>query len=488
MLVAGLCRWLRKQGVTVAPFRSLGTVLSSFVTADGAEIGRAQAMQAEAAGIEPDARMNPVLLRPGIGCWQVLVLGHEVGQVDASDFAENAGRLLDVAVDNLAALRQEFDVVICEGASGPPELRRRGLGLPDLDLSRAAGLATLLAADAGTDGWLAALYGTLALLAPEDQALISGFLLATAGASSASGREQEAGLLRGLTGRPILGDLPHCAAAWLATEHGNGSDAWPHPPSAPRLGHDILRVSVISLPRMSSVADIDPLAAEPGVLVRLADRAEDLADADLVIVPGSRATVADLAYIRERGMAELIASRSRSGRPVLGIGGGYQMLTEELADDVESGAGTVSGLGLLPARVAFGESATVGRRSGAAYGAEVAGFEAGRGAVAPAGIRAEPFPGGCRSGVVWGTSWHGVLENDAFRRAFLTEVAALADRDFKPAPDTSYAALRLAALDRIGDLAEAGLDTAAILRLIEGGPPPGLPVVPPAGGRAGSPP
>ena len=214
--------------------------------------------------------------------------------------------------------------------------------------------------------------------------------------------------------------------------------------------------------------------------VRMAASAEELADADLVIIPGSRATVADLAFLRERGLSEVIAARTLAGRPVLGICGGYQMLCEELTDDVESGAGTVSGLGLLPASVTFSETKTLGRPSGTAYGAAVSAYEIHHGQVTVSGIMAEPFLDGCRSGTVWGTSWHGTLENDQFRRAFLTEVAAFAGRDFKPAPDTNFAALREAGLDLLGDLVASHLDTGAILRLLEGGPPPGLPVVPPA--------
>jgi adenosylcobyric acid synthase len=243
----------------------------------------------------------------------------------------------------------------------------------------------------------------------------------------------------------------------------------------------VLRVSVVRLPRISNFTDIDALSAEPGVLVRVADTPAELADADLVIIPGTRATVADLSWLRDRGLAEAIAARARSGQPVLGICGGYQMLASQIADDVESGAGQVSGLGLLPASVKFSETKILGRPTGSAYGAEVSGYEIHHGVASVSGITAEPFPGGCRSGTVWGTSWHGTLENDEFRRGFLTEVAALAGRDFKPAPDTCFAALRTAAFDLLGDLVAEHLDTAALLRLIEGGPTPGLPVVPPAG-------
>jgi adenosylcobyric acid synthase len=225
---------------------------------------------------------------------------------------------------------------------------------------------------------------------------------------------------------------------------------------------------------------VDALSAEPGVLVRFATSPADLADADLVVLPGSRATVADLAWLRERGLAAAVAERARAGRPVLGICGGYQMLADRIDDPVESGRGLTDGLGLLPVRVRFGPEKILRRPRGSALGAPVAGYEIHHGVAeitAKAGKGSEPFLDGCRRGAVWGTSWHGTLENDDFRRAFLAEVAARAGRDFTPAPGTDFAAVREARLDLLGDLVESHLDTAALSRLIEEGAPPGLPAL-----------
>jgi adenosylcobyric acid synthase len=478
VLAAGICRWLRRQGVRVAPFKAQSMSLSSFVTLDGAEIGRAQAMQAAAAGLEPDARMNPVLLKAGPGASQVIVLGQLVGEVDAAGYAENADRLLDVALDCLGQLRREFDVVICEGAGSPAEISRRDTDIANMRLARSADLPTILVADIDRGGAVAGLYGTLALLEPADQALVAAFVVNKFRGDRAL-LTPGLGTLRRLTGRPVLGVLPWTGDLWLDAEDSVALDTRARPAGGPPLGHEVLRVSVIRLPRISNFTDIDALSAEPGVLVRMAATAEELADADLVIVPGSRATVADLAFLRERGMSDVLSARALAGRPILGICGGFQMLTEEIADDVESGVGTVSGLGLLPAAVRFAKTRTLGRPTGIAYGVRVSGYEIRRGVVRISGITAEPFLDGCRSGAVWGTSWHGTLENDQFRRAFLADVAAFAGRDFKPAPDTNFAALRQASLDTLGDLVADNLDTDAMLRLIEGGPP-GLPVLTPA--------
>ena len=486
VLTAGLCRWLARQGVRVAPFKAQNMSLNSFVTPDGAEIGRAQAMQAAAAGIEPDARMNPVLLKPGSDTrTHVIVLGQPRDEVSAAEYRTHAQDLLKIALDSLDGLRAEYDVVICEGAGSPAEINLRDTDIANMGLARAAGLPVVVVGDIDRGGVFAALYGTLALLGPADQALVSGFIINKFRGDPGL-LAPGLGMLTGLTGRARAGGA--ALARGTGPRHGRfagprrgrpGAGAAPAPP----LGNDILRVSVIRTPRISNFTDVDALAAEPGVLVRFATTPAELADADLVVLPGTRATVADLAWLRERGLAAAVTERARRGQPVLGICGGYQMLAAEIDDPVESGAGVVAGLGLLPVRVTFGPDKVLGRPRGTGYGAEVRGYEIHHGVTEVAEGRGEPFPGGCRTVAVWGTTWHGTLESDAFRRAFLTEVAALAGRDFTVAPDTSFATARQARLDTLADLVAGHLDTAAVSRLIEDGPPAGLPVVPPAGVR-----
>jgi adenosylcobyric acid synthase len=479
-LVAGLCRWLARQGVRVAPFKAQNMSLNSFVTLDGAEIGRAQAMQAAAAGVEPAADMNPVLLKPGSDRRsQVVVLGRAEGEAGAAEYRRHAARLLGVALDSLNQLRREYDVVICEGAGSPAEINLRATDIANMGLARAAGLPVIVVGDIDRGGVFAALYGTLALLEPADQALVAGFVI-NKFRGDRELLEPGVRMLHRLTGRAAFGTLPWTDRLRLDAEDSLALDAGPPASAGPPLGNDVLRVSVVRLPRISNFTDIDALAAEPGVLVRFARQSAELADADLVVLPGTRATVADLAWLRGSGLAEVITARAAKGLPVLGICGGYQMLGREIDDEVESSAGRVAGLGVLPARVAFGPGKRLGRPAGSGYGAPVTGYEIHHGIVT-LDPGAEPFLDGCRTAAVWGTSWHGTLESDAFRRAFLTEVAALAGRDFTVAPDTEFAALRQARLDVLGDLVAEHLDTAALGRLIDGGPSPGLPVVPPAG-------
>ena len=480
VLVAGLCRWLARQGVKVAPFKAQNMSLNSFVTLDGAEIGRAQAMQAAAAGVEPVADMNPVLLKPGSDRRsQVVVLGHPEAEADAVGYRAHAPRLRQVALDSLARLRASYNVVICEGAGSPAEINLRETDVANMGLARAAGLPVIVTGDIDRGGVFAAMYGTLALLSPEDQALICGFVI-----NKFRGAPEllDSGLvmLRRLTGRPVYGVLPWQEGLWLDAEDSLNLPASQAPHNTYSTTVDYgseLRVAVVRLPRISNFTDVDALAAEPGVLVRFATSPADLADADLVVLPGSRATVSDLAWLRDRGLAVAITERARTGRPVLGICGGYQMLASRIEDEVESRRGAVDGLGLLPVRVRFGAEKILGRPRGSALGAPVAGYEIHHGVAEITDPAVEPFLDGCRRGPVWGTSWHGALESDAFRRAFLAEVAALAGRDFTPAPGTSFAAVREARLDVLADLVAAHLDTAALGRLIEDGPVPGLPAL-----------
>jgi adenosylcobyric acid synthase len=283
-------------------------------------------------------------------------------------------------------------------------------------------------------------------------------------------------MLRGLTGRPVLGVLPWTDGLWLDAEDSLALASGPADALPGRAGHDVLRVAVVRLPHISNFTDTDPLAAEPGVLVRFVTSPPEIADADLVILPGSRATVADLAWLRERGLAAAVTARVARGGPVLGICGGFQMLASEIRDDVESGAGLVPGLALLPATVSFGTPKVLRLRSGTADGEPVSGYEIHHGVVDATG--GGPFPGGCSAGAVYGTTWHGIFESDGFRRALLRRVAAATGRSFEPA-QTAFAQVRERRLDTLADLVATHLDTGALLQLIEHGPPPGLPFIPP---------
>ena len=472
VLTAGLCRWLARQGVKVAPFKAQNMSLNSAVTADGAEIGRAQAVQAAAAMVEPEAAMNPVLLKPGSDrTSQVVLLGKPYADVSALTYRDHKAALLEVSLECLADLRSRYDVVICEGAGSPAEINLRATDIANMGLARAAELPVLVVGDINPGGVFAGLFGTLALLSPEDQALVCGFVVNKFRGDPAL-LQPGLDMLQRLTGRPTLGIVPWTEGLELDVEDSLGLSAPVAP--LPALGRDVLRVSVVRFPRLSNWTDIDALRTEPGVLVRFATTPEELADADLVILPGTRATVADLAWLRDRGLDLALARREG---PVLGICGGFQMLGERIRDDVESRSGQARGLGLLPVETVFGVDKVLGRPVGAWRGHPVtSAYEIHHGIITP--TAGEAFLDGVRVGTVSGTVWHGALESDGFRRAYLSEVAALTGRDWQPGTE-SFEDVRQARLDLLGDVVAEHLDTDAVLRLLEDGPTPGLPFVPP---------
>ncbi len=489
VLTAGICRWLARQGIRVAPFKAQNMSNNSVVTPDGAEIGRAQAAQAAACGIPPEPAMNPVLLKPASDLTsQVVLLGRAVGDTAADGYwraGAGRSRLLTTVLDAYDDLRSRFDVVICEGAGSPAEINLRRGDLANMGIARARRLPVLVVGDIDRGGAFAAMYGTLALLEPADQALISGFVINKfRGDQSllAPGLDE----LTARTGRPVLGVVPFLTQTWIDAEDAVAAEG-SYGPADTGEGGASLQVAVIRLPRISNFTDVDALALEPGVCVRFASSASALQDADLVILPGTKATVADLAWLRARGLDDALANRAADGRPILGICGGYQMLGTVIDDEVESRAGTVPGLGLLPAVTRFAPGKTLRRPSGYAGPEPVAGYEIHHGVVEVSGARpwftsqpcgdAATALDGCQAGAVSGTLWHGIFENDAFRRSYLTETARLAGSDFVPAAGTCFAAARQAQFDVLADAVGSSLDTDALLRLIEHGPWPSLPVV-----------
>ncbi|RJO74801.1 cobyric acid synthase [Nocardia panacis] len=488
VVVAGLCRMLARKGVRVAPFKAQNMSNNSVVTLDGGEIGRAQALQAQACGLEPSVRFNPVLLKPGSDRRsQLVVRGQAVGTVGARDYFRHRRELREVVAAELAGLRAEFDVVLCEGAGSPAEINLRATDLANLGLAEAAELPVLVVGDIDRGGVLAHLFGTLAVLDPADQRFISGFIVNKFRGDPALLRP---GLdrLTELTGRPTLGVLPYVEDLWIDAEDSLSTRAdaavgRPRPP----VGSEWLTVAAIRLPRISNSTDVEALACEPGVAVRWVDEPSRLAEADLVVLPGSKATVSDLEWLRRNGIADALVARAAAGRPILGICGGYQMLGARIDDPIESGAGAVPGLGLLDLDIAFAEPKLLRRSAGRGHAGVVAGiplhgYEIHHGRVTrsgdPAWLSVEGESEGSAHRALWGTHLHGLLESDDLRRAWLTEVAGRAGRTgFRPAPDTSVADVRAAQLDLLADLVEQHLDFGRLTSLIANGPAVGLPTL-----------
>jgi adenosylcobyric acid synthase len=479
IVTTGLCRAFARRGIRVAPFKSQNMSNNSMVCADGAEIGRAQWIQALAAGAEPEAAMNPVLLKPGSDQRShVVVMGLPAGEVSARDFVDGRRHLAKAAYDGYDDLRARYDVVVAEGAGSPTEINLRASDYVNMGLARHAGIPTVVVGDIDRGGVFAAMFGTVALLEPDDQRLIAGFIVNKfRGDLSllAPGLEQ----LSALTGRPVFGVLPWRPDLWLDSEDALDLEGR----RADERGA-ALRVAVIRLPRISNFTDVDALGIEPDLDVSFVSDPRGLSDADLIVLPGTRATLSDLAWLRERGLDRAVTAHAAAGRPVLGICGGFQMLGRRVADPagVEGRAGVeAEGLGLLDVRTDFAPEKVLRLPSGEALGVPSAGYEIHHGRITRSeGV--EEFLGGARSGAVFGTMWHGSLEGDAFRRAFLAVAAQAAERTWS-ASSVSFAERREARLDLLGDLVEQCLDVPALLDLISQGAPPGLTLLPPGAQR-----
>ncbi|MCU1375532.1 MAG: cobyric acid synthase CobQ [Actinomycetia bacterium] len=453
VLVAGLCRVLARQGVAVAPFKAQNMSLNAAVTADGSEIGRAQALQAVAAGIEPEAVMNPILLKPtGERSSQVIVLGHPVAELEAADYHARKDELWAVVLDSLAELRRRFDVVLLEGAGGAAEINLLDRDLVNLPLALRAGVPAVVVGDIDRGGVFAALYGTVALLPDDLRACVRGFIVNKLRGDPALLGDATADLER-RCGVPTLGVVPHLPGITIDAEDSLSLDR--PPPFRPAATVD---VAVVRFPRIANFTDLDPLVHEPSVQVRFVTGVGDLGRPDLVVLPGSKATVDDLAWLRAAGLDVAITA---SGARVLGICGGYQMLGRRIVDDVESGVGAVEGLGWLDVETVFHADKVTARRRGRASGHDVTGYEIHHGRVAR-GPRATPWlvldgedEGATDGARCWGTSLHGLFEADGFRAAFLGVTGS-----------ASFALARERQLDAVADLLEAHLDLAALEAII----------------------
>jgi adenosylcobyric acid synthase len=477
LLTAALCRLFRRAGHRVAPFKSQNMSLNAAVTACGGEIGRAQAAQAAAAGIEPTVDMNPILLKPEADDRsQVVVRGHATASARWAEYGRMTPALWPLVAESLARLRAAHDVVIIEGAGSPAEINLTW----DIANMRVAALAdapVLLVGDIDRGGVFAALIGTLALLAPDDRARVAGLIVNRVRGERAvldPGLE----LLTARTGVPVVGVVPHLGHGLVPEEDSLALDVARAPDDA------CLDVAVVRLPRIANFDDVEPLAAEPGVAVRFVTRPADIELADIVIVPGSKSTIADLAWLHARGLAAAIVRAAQEGRVVLGLCGGYQILGDRLEDPhgVEGG-GAADGLALLPGATTFAPRKTTvrvrARVTGAgiladAAGASVWGYEIHAGVTlaahgAPAltivergGLPADASDGAVVGSVV-GSYVHGLLTAGPVRRALLR---AAARRRGVPADARWGEAETADRYDRLADLVGAALDLEAIGRLV----------------------
>lgn len=488
LLTAGLCRIFKQDGYRVAPFKAQNMALNSAATPDGGEIGRAQALQAEACGLAPTTDMNPILIKPSSDhTAQYVVQGKVWRNLTARDYFDFRVReLFPRVVESYRRLAAQYDVVVLEGAGSPAEINLRDRDIVNLRMAHAADAACLLVGDIDRGGVFAALVGTLALLDADDRARIRGVVINKFRGDRAL-LEPGLAMLEAHTGRPCVGVVPYLPNLGLDEEDGvaledrrTAARVWGE------LGDDRerpLRIGVAALPFMSNFTDFDALAAEPSVSLAFLERPDDVAAADVVILPGTKQTIHDLRFLRERGFVAALRAHA-AAKPLVGVCGGMQMLGRRIEDPYGvEGGGAEDGLGFLPIVTTLQRekitTPAVGRlQSPTLFGVPVAdgraeGYEIhmGETAYAPGAaalFRLERASGetlldGAASADGWviGTYLHGLFDDDDFRRSFLT--AARAARRLSPATTfRPHRAERGRRLDRLADACRAALDVAVI--------------------------
>ena len=451
VLVAALCRMLRQDGFRVAPFKAQNMSNNSYVTPDGGEIGRAQAVQAEAAGVDARVEMNPVLLKPEADSHaQVVLLGRPLTSARARDYFDLKATLWTAVAQSLDTLRRQYDVVVIEGAGSPAEINLKATEIVNMRVALYAAAPVLLCGDIDRGGVFASLVGTLQLLDDAERAAVKGLLINKFRGDAALLAD---GLtwLEDYTGKPVVGVVHHYRDIHIPEEDSVALD-W-----SPSSGGDaaVLDVAVAQMPHISNFDDFDPLAREPGVSLRYVQHGAGLGRPDLIILPGSKTTIPDLLWMERQGLTAAIADAYGQGAAIIGICGGYQMLGRKLydPDGVESTVPAADGLGLLPLTTTFAgtkethrvqaavrsEAANAGALLAGVGGASVSGYEIHMGRTVGEGVipafavsdradaavtAATAFDGAVdASGRVLGTYIHGLFHNAGVRQGILRELA-----------------------------------------------------------------
>ena len=478
VLVSALCRIFRQDGFRVAPFKAQNMSNNSYVTADGGEIGRAQAVQAEAAGVEARVEMNPVLLKPEADhTSQVVLMGRPLHSAQARDYFALKPQLWESVHTSLDTLRNEYDIVVIEGAGSPAEINLKATEIVNMRVARHANAPVLLCGDIDRGGVFAALVGTMELLEPEERETVKGFLINKF-------RGDESLLTDGLTwlerrtGIPVVGVVHHFRDIHIPEEDSVALDL-----PARSQSNAVLDLAVIQIPHISNFDDFDPLRRQAGVGLRYVQSPDELGDPDLVILPGSKTTIPDLMWMERQGLNSAIKSLHQRGKAIIGICGGYQMLGAKIYDPegIESSQRETDGLGLLPLTTVFAGSkethritATVAANTGlvgGAQGTSITGYEIHMGRTTGEGVDhpfrvvdrsdvpvgdADQYDGAADSqGRVLGTYIHGLFHNVPVRMAVLQE---LARRKGVTLPDASQELVLDQEYDKLAEWVRGSLD------------------------------
>ena len=472
LLCAGLCRVFRQDGWRVAPFKSQNMALNSYVTRQGLEMGRAQVMQAEAAGIQPDVRMNPILIKPSSDTGsQIIVNGEIRGQMTAAEYFRYKKQLIPEILAAYESLAAENDLIVIEGAGSPAEINLRSDDIVNMGLAELVDAPVLLAGDIDRGGVFAQLYGTVALLQPGERARVKGLVINKFRGDPEILRPGLA-QLEDLTGIPVLGTVPYL--------HVDVDDEDSLAPCLDKTQvHKAVDIAVIRLPRISNFTDFSPLESHPSLGVRYVDRTDQLGAPDMVILPGTKSTMADLLWMRQSGLEAAVQKLASRGTPVLGVCGGYQMLGAEITDlhGAEGALTSLRGMGLLPCRTAFAPEKTRTRVRARVTGgpleqAVLDGYEIHMGTTE---VRGEPFcrlengrEDGCRSGNVFGTYLHGLFDSGELTEKLAVWLCGRKGIRAGHAAPESWRQHKEHQYDILADGLRNALDMAAVHRILEG--------------------
>lgn len=484
VLTAGLCRIFREDGINVAPFKSQNMALNSYVTEDGREMGRAQVVQAEAAGLKPDADMNPILLKPHSDQGsQVIIHGKVYGNLSAREFysfKEEAKGFVKTSYDRLAA---RHELIVIEGAGSPAEINLRENDIANMGTAHLVDAPVILVGDIDRGGVFASLVGTLELLDDADRKRIKGFII-NKFRGDISLLKPGLDFLEEKTGLPVLGVVPWFRDIYIEEEDGVGAGKV----AVQNMSDHAVRIAVIHLPRISNFTDFDPFMADEGVNIRYVKEGEGIGEADIVIIPGTKSTIADLKYLKDAGYDAEIRSHVASGGTLIGICGGYQMLGNKITDPHHvEGGGELEGLGHLEIETVLEKDKTAhqvkARQVSALFESldqgELSGYEIHMGKTEYKGRTMPLFELTSRSGKsikvsdgaasadgkIWGTYMHGIFENETFRHQLLQGVKGKAagikapERSF---PEKSFKARKEEGFDRLAKLLRKNIDMAKV--------------------------
>lgn len=487
LIAAGLCRIFKQDGYRVAPFKSQNMALNSCITKEGLEMGRAQAVQAEAAGIEPEAAMNPILLKPTSDCGsQVIVNGISIGNMPAKEYFAYKKQLIPQIEAAFEKLSRQYDIIVIEGAGSPAEINLKQDDLVNMGMAKMANAPVLLVGDIDRGGVFAQLYGTVMLLEPEERKRICG-LIVNKFRGDKSILEPGIAMIEERLGIPAAGVVPY-----MDVEIEDEDSLGEHLRGRGRSQEALADIAVIRFPRISNFTDFQPFTPLPYVNLRYVERAADLGNPDMIILPGSKNTINDLLWLRQNGLEAAISKQKEQGVPIFGICGGFQMLGESLSDphctESETPISMVRGLGFLPVRTVFETEKTRTRVSGACgavggvlsllSGMEIEGYEIHMGkttrAVPPLTYVCETQSGshlakmdGCQRGNVYGTYLHGFFDKEGIAenvgKALLTKKGLSAEA----AAGMSYKTYKEQQYDKLANLLRESLDMKAIYQMMD---------------------